>query len=69
MAKFCHEMHHVVPVSLIYVAFSGLEPSLTHRKYDGFNGFYFKTDDVIIIRMLEIIPVSNTRGCSIAVGS
>ena len=69
MAKFCHEMHHVLPTSLIYVVFSPLALSLRNRKYDGFHAFYFETDDVIIIKMLEIILVSTRRGCSIVVGS
>jgi hypothetical protein len=70
MAKFCHEMHHVLPTSLIYVVFSPLALSLRNRKYDGFHAFYFETDDVIIIiKMLEIILISTRRGCSIAVGS
>jgi hypothetical protein len=69
MAKFCHEMHHVLPMSLIFVIFSPLTLSLRNRKYDS---FYFETDDVIIIiiiKMLEIILISTRRGCSILVGS
>lgn len=70
MAKFCHEMHHVLPMSVIYVAFSALRPSLLHHKSDGFHAFSFETDDVVImIIMLEIILISNKRGCSRAVGS
>ena len=69
MAKFCNEMHPVLPISSIYVAFSGLELSVMHHKYGGFHAFYFDTDEVIIITMLELILISNIRGCSIAVGS
>jgi hypothetical protein len=71
MAKFCHEMHHVLPMSVIYVAFSALRPSLLHHKSDGFHAFSFETDDVVVIMiiMLEIILISNKRGCSRAVGS
>jgi hypothetical protein len=69
MAKYCHEMHHVQSTSVIYVAFSGLGPSLMHHKSDGVHALYYQTDDVIIIMILEIILISNRRGCSIAVGS
>lgn len=70
MAKFCHEMHHVLPISVIYVAYSALRPSLLHHKSDGFHAFSFQTDDVVImIIMLEMILLSNKRGCSRAVGS
>jgi hypothetical protein len=70
MAKFCHEMHHVLPISVIYVAYSALRPSLLHHKSDGFHAFSFETDDVVImIIMLEMILLSNKRGCSRAVGS
>jgi hypothetical protein len=70
MAKFCHEMHHVLPISVIYVAYSALRPSLLHHKSDGFHAFSFETDDVaIMIIMLEMILLSNKRGCSRAVGS
>ena len=70
MAKFCHEMHHVLPISVIYVAYSALRSSLLHHKSDGFHAFSFETDDVVImIIMLEMIPLSNKRGCSRADGS
>ncbi len=70
MAKFCHEMHHVLPISVSYVAYSALRPSLLHHKSDGFHAFSFETDDVVImIIMLEMILLSNKRGCSRAVGS
>jgi hypothetical protein len=70
MAKFCHEMHHVLPISVIYVAYSALRPSLLHHKSDGFHAFSFQTDDVVLmIIMLEMILLSNKRGCSRAVGS
>jgi hypothetical protein len=40
MAKFCHEMHHVQLISVIYIAFSGLGP--LHHKSDGVHAFFIK---------------------------
>jgi hypothetical protein len=42
MAKFCHEMHHVQLISVIYIAFSALGPSLMHHKSDGVHAFFIK---------------------------
>ena len=36
MAKFCHEMHYILPISVICVAHSALWPRL--------RAFYFDTD-------------------------
>ncbi|HYY50616.1 MAG TPA: hypothetical protein VE643_07070, partial [Nitrososphaeraceae archaeon] len=69
MAKSCDETHSVLPISSIYVAFSGLELSMMYHKYCGFHAFYFEINEVIIITMLELILISKIRGCSIAVGS
>lgn len=74
MAKFCHGMHYILPISVIYVAHSALRPLFLHHKFDRFHAFSFDTDDVIMIiktmvMMLKIILLSNKRGCSIAVGS
>ena len=71
MAKFCHEMHYILPISVICVAHSALWPLLLHHKLERFHAFYFDTDDVIInmVMVLEMILISSKRGCSIAVGS
>lgn len=44
MAKFCHEMHYILPISVICVAHSALWPLLFHDKLERFHAFYFDTD-------------------------
>ena len=68
MAKFCHEMHYILPISVSYVAHSALRPLVLLHKLDRFHAFSFDTGDVIIIIEI-IILISSKRGCSIAVGS
>lgn len=41
MAKFCHEMHYILPISVICVAHSALWPLLLHHKLE--HAFYFDT--------------------------
>jgi hypothetical protein len=60
MAKFCHEMHYILPISVICVAHSALWPLLLHHK---------PTVIIDMVMVLEMILISSKRGCSIAVGS
>ena len=70
MAKFCQETHYILPLSLDYVDFLALRPSLLHHhKSRGFDSVYFKADDLVMLIMLQIILIFDKRGCSIAFGS